>query len=112
MGDEDTAKRSHEEFERRSRQYASNKYEKDLDIWDLKPSKYSQGNYLAVKRYTRFIGYQLVKSFPRMNYDKVFTPAYQPFSIRNNTILFSATIALYVYYLIKCKQNYRKQYIG
>lgn len=109
MADNDKTKWSHEEFERRSRQFALNQHEKELNLWDLKPSKRYQGSYLAARRYTKFIGYQLVKSTPRLYFDKVFTPAYQPFSIRNSVFLFSATVIVYLKYIYDCKRDYRKQ---
>ena len=50
---------------------------------------------MGMRRHTRYVGYNMCQAWPSFFYDKVFTKAYLPFTIRHN---FIAAGALYLGY--------------
>ena len=107
MAEEERAKMSNEEFERLSQEYAMDKGDEN-DIWELKPSRFMQGNYFAIRRVTRFTLYQAFKYSPTLFYDKVFTKAYLPFTVRHNYLTAGIIAFGYISYLgiYKTKHKY------
>ena len=97
MAGEDRSKMTHEEFDRLSRQFTSTK-EDEMGLWNLGPSKFEQGNFLAIRRVVRFACYQVVKNQPGLFHEKVFTTAYLPFSMRHNMFLMGAISLSYIFY--------------
>jgi hypothetical protein len=87
-----------EEYQKKLTEYEK-KDDQYREDWELKNTRYQQGIWLAIRRTLRFTSYQVFKNTPTTKYEKVFTPAYLPFTMRNNTALIGLLAVGYLSYL-------------